>query len=271
MLADLGINDPSAIEALTRTDTRPRTTEFENAVLVALRAINLNPGADAEDMVSLRLWIESDRLISVRNRRVISAQDIRDQLIEGRGPASIPGLVVQLIERIADRISDHVEMIEGKLDQIESGPLSRKDKSELLQIRRQVASVRRFLAPQREALDVLTRVAPSSTTQDIRMQVREQNDRIIRYIEDLDLIKERAMVLQEEIMNSIMEEQNARMYALSIVAVIFLPITFITGIFGMNVAGLPGIENPEAFLWVSGSMLTISVAVILMLRIRGWF
>jgi zinc transporter len=78
-------------------------------------------------------------------------------------------------------------------------------------------------------------------------------------------------VLQEEVMNISMEQQNSRMYALSIVALIFLPVTFVTGVFGMNVGGLPGLENPTAFMTVVGTMLFISIAVITVLKIKRWF
>jgi len=70
-------------------------------------------------------------------------------------------------------------------------------------------------------------------------EICEEGDRITRYLEDLDLVRERAMVAQEEILGRMAQQQNARMYVLSIVAAIFLPLSFLTGLFGMNVAGLP--------------------------------
>ena len=72
-------------------------------------------------------------------------------------------------------------------------------------------------------------------------------------------------------MNISMEQQNSRMYALSIVSLIFLPVTFVTGVFGMNVGGLPGLENSTAFMTVVGTMLFISIAVITVLKIKRWF
>ena len=68
-----------------------------------------------------------------------------------------------------------------------------------------------------------------------------------------------------------MAQQNTRMYALSIVSLIFLPVTFVTGVFGMNIGGLPGLEDPTAFVIVGGSMLFISIAVIAVLKVKRWF
>ena len=83
-------------------------------------------------------------------------------------------------------------------------------------------------------------------------------------------MRERALLLQEEMANVSMEQQNQRMYALSIIAAIFLPITFVTGLFGMNVAGLPGIDEPAAFSFVVIAMVLLTVAVMGYFRANRW-
>ena len=262
------------VNSLVQPDTRPRTVISKEGTLVFIRGINLNPGADPEDMVSLRMWITDGRLITVRQRPLLSLQDIRSDLFSGDGPISIPDLVITIIGRIANRISDYVNGIEDQLETMETSIQTQQEKgarSRLSAIRREIASVRRYLAPQREALDSLYTHSITSMPEGYPYRLREQMDRMIRYLEDLDLIRERTLVLQEEWMNIAMEQQNTRMYALSIVALIFLPITFVTGIFGMNVAGLPGIENPDAFYLVTGSMTAIAIAVIALLKFKKWF
>jgi zinc transporter len=245
-----------------------------DGLLVVLRGVNTNPGADPEDMVSLRMLIESDRLITVRQRRLFSVQDIHERLENGKGPHDVPSLVVTIIERIADRISDFVDDIEEKATQFEEAVETAEPteiRKDVTALRRQTAVVRRFLAPQRDALDNLYRQARVIFDDDQTYSIREQSDRITRYVEDLDLVRERTLVIHEELMNRIAQQQNARMYVLSVVAAVFLPITFITGLFGMNVAGLPGTENAAAFWFVSGVMLAISLFVIALFRWWRWF
>ena len=89
-------------------------------------------------------------------------------------------------------------------------------------------------------------------------------------MEDLDLVREKAVVLQEELMNLTAQQQNDRMYVLSIVAVIFLPISFVTGLFGMNVAGLPGLETPSAFFYVAMAMTVMVVGALAYFRFKKW-
>ncbi len=261
-------------ESLVRTDTRPRAFKVGDCAVVVLRGVNLNPGADPEDMVSLRMLIEPDRLITVRQRRLLSAQDVRQTLQNGRGPKDVSSLVATLIERLADRVADVVDGIEEQMavfeDQAEVGSAA-EVRQAVTALRRQVAVVRRYLAPQRDALENLYRSARGLLNDEDAFAVREQADRITRYVEDLDLVRERALVVQEELLNRIAQEQNARMYVLSVVAAIFLPITFITGLFGMNVAGLPGTEEELSFWAVSGIMAVISLAVVALFWIKRWF
>lgn len=272
-LGSLGLPE-RIVNSLVQPDTRPRTVVSKAGTMVFIRAINLNPGADPEDMVSLRMWIEPNRLITVRQRPLLSLQDTRSELLSNEGPTSIPDLVITIISKIADRISDYVNDIEDQLVSLEASAQVQHEpssRSRISAIRREIAGVRRYLAPQRDALDSLYTHSITSMPEGYPYRLREQMDRMTRYLEDLDLVRERTLVLQEEWMNISMEQQNARMYALSIVALIFLPITFVTGIFGMNVAGLPGINNPDAFLFVTGTMAVISVGVIILLKIKRWF
>ena len=272
-LLALGLDD-WVIESLVRVDTRPRTVALDDGMLVMLRGINMNPGADPEDMVSLRLWLSSDRLISVRQRRLFAVQDVADQLSQSRGPHNVPEILVAIVERMADRIKDFVDTIEDRItdfeDRVEKHPPA-EIRANVSEVRRQTAVVRRFISPQRDALDALCRDSKGILSQEQTFMVREQADRIAREVEDLDLVRERSLVVTEELLNRIAQEQNNRMYVLSIIAAIFLPITFITGLFGMNVAGLPGTENAAAFLMVAGAMAGVTVLTLVLLRAKRWF
>lgn len=272
-MLDRGI-PPQVAETLTRSDSRPRALTFGDGVLVVLRGVNSNPGAEPEDMVSLRLWIQRGRLISVRQRRLLSAQDVRATVEAGNGPVDIPDLVNTIIERVADRIGDFVDTIEERIDAYEQDVETdnpNEVRRDVTALRRQTAVVRRFLAPQRDALDSLYRHSLDILDDNQTYMVREQSDRITRYVEDLDLIRERALVIQEELMNRIAQQQNARMYVLSIVAAVFLPITFISGVFGMNVGGLPGVEETSSFWILTGVMFIISAVVMGLFWIKRWF
>ena len=261
------------VEALNADETRPRSLEVGDCLLTVLRGVNMNPGDDPEDMVSIRLWIERDRIISTRRRKLLSVQDMKTHLEQGTGPKSSGDFLAQLIARLADRIGDFVDTIEDRLSTIEEAesddPVQVRRRS-LAGLRRQIAAVRRFVAPQRDALDRLYRNPGSLLSGTESNRLREEADRVTRYLEDLDLARERAVVLQEELMNELAQLQNTRMYVLSVVAAIFLPLTFVTGLLGMNVGGLPGIESPRGFIIALVIMVATSAATLVYFRFRKW-
>ena len=262
-----------AIDALLAGETRPRSAIFPDGVLLVLRGVNTNPGEDPEDMVSVRVWIDDNRVISSRRRRLLSVVDVAEALAAGSGPQTPGQLVSMLVEHLADRIEHFVDLIESQLDSAEDDiglGASPTFRSRLSSLRRKIAGVRRFLAPQRDALERFHRHNVSVFDDDAAQELRDEADRITRYLEDLDLARERAVLIQEELLSQIAQEQNSRMYVLSVVAAIFLPLTFVTGLLGMNVGGLPGLESPWGFYGSLAIMLVSAVCLVVFFRWKKW-
>ena len=265
--------ESAVIDTLLAGETRPRSFSTDKGLLVVLRGVNTNPGEDPEDMVSIRVWLENNRIISTQRRRLLSVDDIHQELENGAGPGTAGGFLAVLVERVADRIGEFVDNIEERIG-IAEDTIAANDASSgrhtLSALRRQIASVRRFLAPQRDALDRLYRQPGSWLSDAETLYLREEADRITRYLEDLDLARERAVVLQEEFLSLLAQEQNTRMYVLSVVAAIFLPLTFVTGLLGMNVGGLPGIDNNYGFLASVIVMIVSGVGLMAFFRWKKW-
>ena len=272
-LAEHGGLDSTIVESLLADETRPRSYSTDSGLLTVLRGVNTNPGEDPEDMVSVRLWIEPDRIISTRRRRLLSIVDTRDSLEKGIGPETSGAFLAALTGRMADRIGDFVDGIEDDVGDAEE-QLGNQDQATFRHVisalRRKIASVRRFLAPQRDALDRLYRQPGLWFSNTEIHDMREEADRITRYLEDLDLARERTMVLREEFLAQLAQEQNSRMYVLSVVAAIFLPLTFVTGLLGMNVGGLPGLESPRGFLGSVVIMIAAAAALMFFFRWKKW-
>ena len=259
---DLGLSKNVA-DSLIALETRPKTLSIDGGLVVYLRGINTNPDADPEDMVSLRLWLTEKGIVSARrkDRKLYSVQDVKNDIDQGSKISSAGDLLLEVIERVVFHISEMVDILDEELVDFEtSESMDSKARQRLSTVRRQAASIRRYLAPQRDALDTLYR-SNQFLTPEQAFRLRELSDRTTRYVEDLDLARERAIVLQDEVRNRIADRQGMVMYVLSLVTAIFLPLSFLTGVFGMNVGGLPGIDNPHAFNVLTFSMLGL-VAVL---------
>jgi zinc transporter len=132
-------------DALLTDETRPRATAIDDGVLLALRGINMNPGADPDDMVSIRLWVDNERIISTRKRVLLSVSDIAEQLDAGKGPADAGDFLVTLADRLVWRMSDTVDQCEELVADLEEQVLDEGSSSlrfDLATVRRQTITLR---------------------------------------------------------------------------------------------------------------------------------
>ncbi|MBN1868690.1 zinc transporter ZntB [Candidatus Sumerlaeota bacterium] len=272
-LADEAGLDPLACEALLAEETRPRSTLIGEGLLVILRGVNLDPGADPEDMVSIRMWIEANRIVTLRQRRLMAAQDTREALNQGRGPRDAGDFLVEIATRLIERMEPVLEDLDDAVDSIEDEILQTPNyqlRTRLSTLRRQAIGLRRHIAPQREVLSRL-QVEPVPWFDNLhRARLREVADRVTRYVEDLDAARERAAVTQEELAGRLAEQMNRTMYTLSLVAAIFLPLGLITGLLGINVGGIPGAEVKWAFSAVCGLLVVLAALQMWLFHKKRW-
>jgi len=261
-------------EALLQEETRPRLARHGHGLLVILRGVNLNPGADPEDMVSIRLWLEPGRLISLRGPRLLAVDDVRATIAAGAGPADAGALLAALGGALVGRMGPVLETLEEGVDGVEEAMITsqRRDlRTRLVALRREAIILRRYLAPQR---DVLARLAGGEGGELIdaaaRGRLREAADRLTRYVEDLEALRDRAAVAQEELATRLSDQMNRTMYVLSLVATLFLPLGFVTGLFGVNVAGMPGTESASAFLWLVVVLALMTAVQAVFFWLRRW-
>jgi zinc transporter len=265
---------PLIQEALLAEETRPRCLAVDEGILLNLRGVNLNPGSDPEDMVSIRLWLEKDRIVSTRHRRLMAIEDLRQALARGQGPQDTGAFAVMLAERLTARMDPVLDTLQDRLDQLEDTiitALSRELRTDLAALRRQTIMLRRYIAPQREALRRLAVEEIDWLTQRRRDRLMEISDRVTRYMEDLDVIRDRASVINDELANRLAERMDRTMYLLSLVTLIFLPLTVISGMLGMNVGGVPGEDIPWAFAAACALFAFIGAFEVWLLRRMKWW
>ncbi|MCD8493842.1 MAG: zinc transporter ZntB [Alphaproteobacteria bacterium] len=257
--------EPLVLEALTADDTRPRCTTYEDGVILNLRGVNLNPGAEPEDMISVRLWVEEKRVIGVWLRPLRAVRDMFDAIDRHQAPVSAGDLIAKLALRLADRAEPTVASLNEQIDALEEMALDSEahiERGPLSDIRRTAIVLRRFMFPQRDALSTLEIEDLKWLSERDRSRLREAADRVTRLGEELDTIRDRAQIIHEQIMDKRAESMNQNMLVLSIVAAIFLPLGLLTGLLGVNVAGIPGSENHWAFLIVCGLLVLMALGQI---------
>lgn len=268
-----GLSLPTA-EALLAAETRPRVFRGKRGLIAILRGVNQNKDAENEDMIAIRIWSEGKRVITLRHERMHTPRDILGDLIElEKGPQSAPELFERLITRVNEHIAETVMALDEDLDELESEfDISKAavQRRKLSDIRQKAVLLRRYIAPQREALNTLVSEPPDWLDSGLRPHLRETSDRLMRYLEELDATRERAMVVKDDIANQLSESANKTLYVLAIVSAIFLPLAFLTGLLGINIGGMPGVDSPFAFWLFCLIMLGCLAVELVIFRKLKW-
>jgi zinc transporter len=253
--------------ALLASETRPRCDVIGPGALVNLRGLGKTPEDDPDKLVSIRFWVEGGRVTTI-GLHTSRAFDVVEARFLG-GEIQDPGdLLAAFATAISDELDPDVAQLGDDLDDIET----RLEAKGLFKLRRQVSSIRstaigyrRFVAPQRFALERLSTAPISCLDEDDRLHLRDASDRFARMTEELEAVRERAAIVHETLTDLRAEKIDMRSLVLSIAALVFLPLTFITGVFGMNFDVMPMVKDAYGFWEVIIFCLLISLGGI------AWF
>jgi zinc transporter len=256
-----------AANALVATETRPRCDRIEEGAILNLRGPAAE-GVDVSDrLVSIRMWVRRGKVNSLTRRPLLATPAVVEQMKAGlvRDPGD---LVAAFAREISRELDPQVAELGDQLDDCETELEGRnvyRLRGMITRIRSEAISFRRFVAPDRDALQMLAQLDFGWLQEDDRLHIREAADRFARMAEELEAVRERSALLHEQLTDLRAEEVDQRSLYISVIAFIFLPLTFITGLLGMNVKGIPYSDEPWAFWGVVLFCLAIALAVL------GWF
>lgn len=251
------INDknikPLWVDAMLATETRPRIIEIDpDTILINLRGINSFNKEEPEDMVSIRLYITKHEVISCRLRTLKAVTKLRNELDFGYAPKDVYSFVARLFKYICDEIESTINSLNIEVDDLEEDILQESDldiRQRIIDLRRQMIILKRYLAPNNDVIGrvLLLKSFVNSNIED-DTDLSESHNKMVRFIEDIVSAKERVQVVHEEMNNHLTDRLNKNTMKLSVVATVFLPLSFLTGLFGVNLGGIPGNSSEYAFL-----------------------
>jgi zinc transporter len=262
-----GYVPPMAASALVASETRPRCDEVDEAALINLRGTAHAPTHDGAGLVSIRLWVEAKRVTSVSRNRLAALAKVESAMRAGRltDGGDFVAVLAQAISteldpQVAD-LGDQLDHCEGMLDDGDIYAMRRQ----IARLRAQAIILRRFVAPDRDALTEMAELGFGWISKDDRLHLHEAADRFARMTEELEAVRERAALLHEQLTDLRAEMVERRSLMIAVVAFIFLPLTFITGLLGMNVGGIPFAHEAWAFWGVAVFCVIVAAGVL------GWF
>jgi zinc transporter len=211
-------------------------------------------------------------LVSGRRHMLSAVEATRKELRKGRKIPTPAGLLDALLEHVADAVDRHAEDLAGKLDHIEERILA-DDMSEGRQLLGRIRRITVRLHRQLSILRSLMQRFELDRGHVCKLALRPATARLSQRLDWLDTeivaLRDRAHLLQEEVAIKTAEQTNRNLHVLAVVTTLLLPATLITGLFGMNVGGLPLVQNAHGFFWSVVLLAGVSGIVFWLLRRSG--
>ena len=241
-LATTPLLPESVRDALAGESLRPRVSRTGEGTLITLRCINGSTDERPDQLVAMRLYMDARLIISTRQRKVLALDDVVKDLQEGTGPTDCGGWLVDVCDALTDHASEFIEVLHDKIIDLEDNLLDQQipPRGFLALLRKQLIVMRRYMTPQR---DVFARLASERfpwMNDDQRRRMQDIADRLGRGLDEIDACISRTGVMTDEITQVMQESLSRRTYTMSLMAMVFLPSTFLTGLFGVNLGGIPG-------------------------------
>lgn len=280
-VSDKAALDPLVVEALIDEDSRPRVEQIDDGLLIILRGVCTAPPDEEPlpkeeiDLVPLHIWVDEHRLITLRDsgHYLTALRDIRLALDKGKGPkqagellALVSEKLVRDIEPVLDAMDEEVDELDEMIFHGDAGAVRER----LKLLRRRAVQLRRYLYPQRDALNRIEHEDAPWITERDRLRFREVIDKLMRYIDYLDAIRDRTGILHDDLSTVISERIAHSSNRLAALAALLLPPSVVAGLFGMNVGGIPGVNDGWAFLAIVGCVTIVSVATLMVLKRINW-
>ncbi|MFD1787440.1 CorA family divalent cation transporter [Sphingomonas floccifaciens] len=254
------------IEGLVAAETRPRCTPMDDGALVNLRGMTeADMGTDL--LASVRIYASAGHVYTVMRRQLKALETVKQGVIAGRigDPgdliAEFSSAITEELDPVVADLGDRLDVCETQIEAIRAFRLRQR----VNRVRIEAIGYRRFLAPQRAALEKLAALPVDWMHDDDRVHLSSAADRAARMAEEVEAIRERAGLMHETLTDLRGELIDQRSLVIAIAAMIFLPLTFLTGLYGMNVEGLPYAKEPWAFDAILGLCAAIAAAI------TGWF
>lgn len=255
-------------DSLAGESVRPRVTRCADNVMITLRSVNV----DSDRSVVLRLFLTDELIITTRHRRVYGLENVLTDLQNGVGPVNSGDFLIQICDALTDDVSRFIEKLHDKVAELEDNLFVQQvpERGELVLLRKQLIVLRRYMAPQRDAFMRLASEHLPWMTDHQRRLMREIGERLGRGLDELDGSIARTAILADEITTLMADAMNRRIYTMSMLAMLFLPTTFMTGLFGVNLGGIPGNQSHIAFTLFCLLMLVMMAGVIIWLKRNKW-
>ncbi len=267
---------PLILEDITNTQQRPKLEEHEEYIFVVLKMLYFDKDQNLK-FENISFIQGSNYLLSFQEADGDVFDAVRDRLRNSKGRVRGNGadyLLYALMDAIVDNYFNLMETMGEKIEELEENLFSEKPNKDLIHeihgLKREILKIRRAVYPLREVVNQIDKVDPTLITEKTQLYIRDLYDHVIQVSESIDIQRELIWSLMDMHMTTISNRMNEVMKVLTIMATIFIPLTFIAGIYGMNFENIPELKFKYGYFVLWGVMIVIFLAMLYYFKRKEW-
>jgi magnesium transporter len=270
---------PLVLEDLMSVGQRPKMESYDNYAFIVLRMLIYNDQTNEISDEQLSLIIGHNFILSFQESGIDGDvfDPIRIRIRDGKGyirKMKADYLAYILIDLVVDNYFSIVEKLEERTEQVEELLLADPTSHNLQEInllKRKLIFVRKAFWPLREAIGILERGETDLFSQNTILYLRDVHDHIIQLIDTIDSLRDIISDMTSIYLSSISNKLNEVMKVLTIISTIFIPLTFLAGIYGMNFEFMPELKSRYGYPVLWGVMLTVGISMVTYFKRKKWF
>ncbi|NJL84249.1 MAG: magnesium/cobalt transporter CorA [Chloroflexaceae bacterium] len=269
---------PLVLEAIANVPQRPKLEDYEDQLVIIAQMVTLDEEKGQFWFEQVSFILGKHYLLSVQEEpERDSFEPVRERIRQNKGIIRSQGpdyLAYALWDAVIDGYFPVLEALGERLEDLEDEVVvnpSRKTLGKIHQIRRELLALRRAIWPQRDAINQLLRDGSLMVSQEVNRYLRDCYDHTIQIIDVLETYRELSSGLMDVYLSAVNNRMNEIVKLLTVISSIFIPLTFIAGVYGMNFEYMPELAWRWGYFACWGFMLSVAGGLILAFWRRGWF
>ncbi|MDR2364037.1 MAG: magnesium/cobalt transporter CorA [Spirochaetaceae bacterium] len=267
---------PLTIEDVLDTGQRPKVEEFDDYLFFILKDLHLR-GENELVAEQISLVLMKNTVITFQEAAGDPFSGIRRRILNNGGRVRKMGadyLAYGLMDSVADAYFLVLDDVGSKIEEFEDRAMDEKDESfmqDIQKVKQDLLKIRRIVWPLRESLSLLPQLDPVFIHEELTPFIKDLHDNVSQAAETVETYRELIAGVMEVNLSAVSNRMNQVMKVLTIISTLFIPLTFIVGVYGMNFTHMPELSYPYAYPLTWGGMLLIALGMLLFFKHRRWF
>lgn len=267
------LGHPLSWEDASKPGQRPKLEDHGDHLFLIVRSLDTRKEWLGQQLQTLQMacFLGSHQLVTVRSGALRAVEEVKARLGQGVMPPSEgpDGILHAVLDGIVDAYAPHMDRWEEEVERLDKEAL-RDPRApvlgRILAIRKHMVKLRRLAAGQAEILGELSRGREGLIHPAVRPYFKDVHDHLVSVLEAADSLRDSVSIAVDIYLNSVNNRLNQIMKVLTVMSALMLPLTLVTGVFGMNFVVIPGLHHPQGFWWTMGGMGAMAALLLVVFR-----